>query len=466
MNRTLLIVALFAGLAQAERPADYAYGIPITPGSRDAFQRVAVPAAVYQGSVHRDLSDLRVFNADGELVPYAWVPRRAASRERPPAIALPMFPLYVDRDRRDVTGLALTVVRNAAGTTVSVNSQDAAPALDQVLGGYVLDASALDLPLVALAFALPDAPGPATMRVAIAASDDLASWRGIADATLVNLEYAGQRLRRNRVEFAPVKAKYLRLSWSPNVPPIPFGEVSGEFGERSLEAPRQWQTAAGVRVADHEGDYEYDLGGAFPVDRIALDLAAPNSILLTSLSARATPAEPWQLVASNVFYRLEQVGGDVTSPPLPVAGGERRYWLLHIDPRSGALGQAPPLRAGWLPQEIVFAARGRAPFTLAYGSHAATLGALPIATLVPGYDAAKELPANVGGARAGDPATLGGPDRLRKPADVKRWMLWTALVLGVLMLGWMAWRLSREMAKATVTPPAPDADRGPAAPPD
>ena len=111
MIRPLLLVALFAAAAHAERPADYAFGLPLTPGGPDAFQRVAVPASVYEGAVARDLADVRLFNADGELVPFAWVPRRPVPRERAPAIALPMFPLYVDRDKRDVSGLALTVVK-------------------------------------------------------------------------------------------------------------------------------------------------------------------------------------------------------------------------------------------------------------------------------------------------------------------------------------------------------------------
>jgi len=456
MIRLLLVVALFSASAQAERPADYAFGVPLTPGGADAFQRVAVPAAVYEGVVARDLADVRVFNADGELVPYAWVPRRPVPRERTAAMALPVFPLYVDRDKRDVAGLALTVVKNAAGTTVSVNTTDTEAAAGKVLGGYVLDASALEEPIVALNFALTPTAGATTMRLAIAASDDLAAWRNVAsDATLVNIEYAGQRLMRNRIEIAPTKARYLRLSWAPDRPVIEFGAVSGDFGERAVETPRQWRTAVGKPVPDHDGDFEYDLGGAFPVDRIALDLAAPNSIIPATLSARGNAAEPWQIVGSTVFYRLDQPDGNITSPPFAVTGGERRYWLLHVDPRSGATGPAPPFRAGWQANEIVFAARGRPPFTLAYGNYAATAGALPIATVVPGYDYAKGLPSGVASAQAGAPMALGGPDQLKKPPDVKRWVLWAALVLGVVVLGWMAWRLSREMATTSADEPQP-----------
>lgn len=461
MIRHLFLFVLVASSAHAEQSADYAAGMLILPAGAGPFQRVVVPAAIYEGVVRPGLADLRVFNADGELVPFAWLPRPAALRERPPAAALPHFPLYVDRGRRDVDGLALHVVRNAAGTTIDITSDDASSALGHEQGGYVLDASTLSEPLSALEFALPESAGAPTMHLRVDASDDLASWRGVAsDATLVNLEYAGRRLVRNRIEIPPTKAKFLRISWTVGRPVIEFTSVSGEFAERVVEAPRQWRDASGTPVADRTGEFEYDLGGPFPVDRIDINLAEVNSIVPAEIFARASATEQWQSVASTVFYRLREPGGDVASVPVPVAGGERRFWLLRFDPRSGASARvAPLLRAGWQPAELVFAARGSPPFTLAYGNRVAVPGALPIATLVPGYNSAKGLPPGVGAALVGQAITLGGPNRLREPPDVKRWMLWTSLAIGAVVLGWMAWRLSREMG--------PTPDRGEAdSPPD
>ena len=243
-------------------------------------------------------------------------------------------------------------------------------------------------------FTLPEAAGAATMHLRVDASDDLARWRSVVpDAMLVNLEYAGRRLVRDRVDIPPSRSKYLRLSWSVGTPVIEFTAVRGEFAERVVESPRQWRVVSGTPVADHDGEFEYDLVGAYPVDRIDVTLAEPNSIVPAQIFARASAAEPWQPVESTVFYRLREPGGEVTSAPVPVAGGARRYWLLRFDPRSGASARvAPPLRAGWQPAELVFATRGPPPFTLAYGNRLATPGALPISTLVPGYDAAKGLP--------------------------------------------------------------------------
>ena len=104
------------------------------------------------------------------------------------------------------------------------------------------------------------------------------------------------------------------------------------------------------------------------------------------------------------------------------------------------------MRAGWLPQQIVFAARGGGPFVVAYGSATTESSALPIRTLVPAYDTPEAPAIGAVTLQAGNIQALGGAARLSKPVDSKRLLLWSTLVLGVVMLGWMAWRLSRQLA--------------------
>ncbi len=144
-----------------------------------------------------------------------------------------------------------------------------------------------------------------------------------------------------------------------------------------------------------------------------------------------------------------------------IASGADRYWLVKIDQRGGGIGGGPlGLSAGWVPHRLVFASRGTGPFQLAYGSRDAKATAFPIATLVPDYKGEEELelrPAEtgvassgvaIGVARAADPQQLGGEAARRERVDWKRWTLWGSLVLGVVVLGWMALRLARQISKA------------------
>jgi hypothetical protein len=111
------------------------------------------------------------------------------------------------------------------------------------------------------------------------------------------------------------------------------------------------------------------------------------------------------------------------------------------------------LEIGWIPHEVVFAARGAGPFTLAYGMKIARPGSMPIAAVLPGYREGEPVAlktATLGEASGARPATSGFSEYLREATEsgeAKKWLLWAALVAGVLILIWMAFALLRQVGK-------------------
>jgi hypothetical protein len=125
-----------------------------------------------------------------------------------------------------------------------------------------------------------------------------------------------------------------------------------------------------------------------------------------------------------------------------------RYVRARLDPKAGGVGKTPPtLVVGWYAQPLVFAARGEAPFELAYGSRRVEPGALAIRTLVPDYVAGKPLPANVGVATLAAPPSEANRAAMREPLDATRWLLWGTLVAASVLLGYMGLRLARQMKR-------------------
>jgi hypothetical protein len=80
---------------------------------------------------------------------------------------------------------------------------------------------------------------------------------------------------------------------------------------------------------------------------------------------------------------------------------------------------------------------------------------LPIATLVPAFDE-RTTPWSLGVATPGTAPISAAGDALRKPVDVKRWLLWITLGFAMLVLAWRAIRLSRQL-NAEPTRDAPQA---------
>jgi hypothetical protein len=94
-------------------------------------------------------------------------------------------------------------------------------------------------------------------------------------------------------------------------------------------------------------------------------------------------------------------------------------------------------------REIVFAARGGGPFLLAFGNGRARSNVLAIETLVPGWGSASAP--RIATAATGSVRTLAGKAAARQRIDTKKAGLWTALFAGVALLGFMAWRLSKQL---------------------
>lgn len=456
---------LWSLLALAESPGDFAFGMRLQPDGPQPLVRVDLPAAVHAGVSRADLGDLRVFNAAGEAVPHAWLPPPPASRARPTPLPLPSFALR-GAAAAGVDGVEVRIERQGGRAVLRMNDRAAAPA-PALLLGYLIDASAVEQPLQAFALELPATADDVVARVRVEASDDLARWTTlVGEAPVLRLAAGGQRLERLRIEFAPRRAKYFRLSWAAGTPALPLVAVGGEPAVTLIEVPRQWQQVAGSADRDAAGSYRFDLGGQFPADRLRLLLPQPNSVAAVELLSRANDRDAWRRVTTATVYRLGATGQEVVSPEIAVAPNSDRYWLLRVDQRGGGLGAGvPELAAGWLTRSLVFAARGPTPFQLAFGSGSAQPTAYPITTLVPGYrigddgqpvaSASAAASLAIGQASTAAMHTLAGEGARRAGIDWQRWGLWGSLLLGVALLAWMAWRLARQLAR-----PPPDGPAG------
>ncbi|HTO50883.1 MAG TPA: DUF3999 domain-containing protein [Burkholderiales bacterium] len=463
MRRFTPFLLLMPALAAAERPQDFAYGIPLAVDGREAFYQVEVPRALYEGVVRADLGDVRVFNAAGEVVPHALRPRVTATKTPPPVEAT-LFPLRTDAPA-GIEGLDLRVEKSGDRTVVSLRTRDGKPAPGTKLVGYVVDVSGLDAIARAVVLELPANVDNVTTRVTLEASDDLRQWTTLASgASVLRLVAGGERLEQLRIELPARKAKYLRLTWPGRGMPLELAGIAVEPGETIVEAPRQWHEVPGTAVKDKPGEFEFDLGGQLPIDRLRVALPQPNTVAVIEVLARAKPADPWRPVTRTTVYRLNREGEELKSPDIATGGTADRYWLVKVDPRGGGIGGGPlALGVGWVPHRLVFAARGAAPFQLAYGSRDAKPAAYAIATLVPGYKDEATLDVRsvqpgagspavaIGAAQTSPPQPLGGEQATREQIEWKRWTLWGSLVLGVALLGLMALRLGRQMSK----PPEP-----------
>jgi hypothetical protein len=338
----LALCMLAAGGCLASIPGastqDFAYRMRVLGTGDAAAYRVTLPLAVYRKIAHTDLADLRVFNGNGEQVPFA-IERPLAQTAATTATPLSIFPL------KDASGATLDAIRvTIESGRGAINVQAGGP--DQTLpahvNSYLVDGRALQSPVAALRLEWPEDAADFAGRLRVEASDSLTDWRVITSAAPVaNLHSNGERLIEQRVELAPTKAKFWRLSLSGSTAPFILTAVSGEPAKQSVDARHESLSLAAVSAKaakNGPGELEYDLGASVPVDRINLDLPDINTVVDVEVLSRARPGDSWHSVRRGGFYRLKSEGDELRNGPVSVTPTTDRHWLLRTDPNWCGLG--------------------------------------------------------------------------------------------------------------------------------
>lgn len=422
---------------------------PVVLDHPAAFVVLPLPASSFARSEMPALADLRLLDAQGQRVPFAFLP----PAPQPPVQAAPLrlFPLPPQREGGGDAGTApLTVEIDRA----QVRVQPAAPTRrgrgrgEGVSPGWLVDLSPATAVVTALRFSW---SGPVTFAApyTLETSDNLTDWQPAGGGQLMSLQSDGGLLTQAEAPLPDRPARYVRLRWAdPLEAPVLTQALPVHAGP---EAPADEPPATLIfsptpaLPGAPAGAVCFDLGGLLPVNRVDIDPGPAPRVLPLRLEGRSDAGQPWQAVAQGVSYRIERDGQRITSPALPVTGTWRHLCVLP-DERAGAAG-ALKLTVQVHPPRLVFAQQGTAPYTLHVGAAGVNAGAMPASQLVPMLEA--ERPrfghATLGPWSEDATAVIGRAAQQRK-AMWQRGALWAVLLVGVGVLGAMVWRLARHRA--------------------
>nr|WP_262925845.1 DUF3999 domain-containing protein [Pseudomonas chlororaphis] len=442
-----LCVALSA-VAQ-DKPGDFKSQVPLTLSGEGPWYRLELPLDVQLHASQTDLRDIRVFNAAGEPQAYALARQQAQTREQQSLTEVKWFPLYSSAQAGDSTP-SVRVQSSTNGTLVEVQPATQLEAGEEVLRGWLLDASGIKAPLQQLVLDW-TSERDGFQRFSIEASDDLQHWQSWGDGQVARLSFADERIEQHEVALPGQSARYLRLLWNtPQSAPVLTSAQLQSSSTTSLPSPLVWsQPLRGT--AAKAGEYTWQLPMGLNVERVRIDLKEANTLAPATLYGRRESSLPWQTLSNGLLYRLTQNGQDVQQNELQVPGQTVQQLKLTVDERGGGLGaEAPTLAFAVRGTQLVFLARGAGPYTLALGNPSATAANLPLTTLIPDYSPQRLKAlgqAKVEGATPLPPATATSPAAaVAGGPDWKKIGLWAVLLLGVLALGGMAVSLLRKPA--------------------
>ena len=455
-------VLLAAAASAADEPA-FRYAAPITVSSPGAFVQLPLPAAAYGRSASANLADLRIVDARGERVPFAVLaPRQPEPQPTEQQRDATLYPLpakpatdgtWAAPIEVTVEGDRISVKRLAAGATTAPVAAS---------GGWLFD----------LGERQRDEPAPQSLRIAWSGpaeftaafrfdtGDDLRNWRSGGSGQLMALASPTGPLTQPTVVLGANPGRFVRLVWTDaaSAPQVSAAKViAAQHGSKVLDAPvfivaSPSAEPAGKAAADAASPrgLHFDLGGSLPITQLDLRWTSGTLVAPVRLQARDDANGPWRELGAAVFYRLERGAEVASSPPFAVTT-HARYVRVLPDPRAAALDATQTQLVVQAPlASLVFAAQGQPPYTLQAGAKVTAPSALLVATLVPSLDKERE---RFGSATLGqwsqESSVARAEQAQQQRAALRPWLLWSVLLAGVAVLGFMVWRL----AKSTRTHP-------------
>jgi hypothetical protein len=434
-----------------ETPQDYGWGRALATTEDSPWYRVNLPAEVYQQSAWPDLRDLRVFNHQGERVPFSLEAQKQAPTTANttdlrifPLSASPVEPMNSD----DVQGERVWL-RSPNGYEIKLEGER----IEGIGQSYLLAlpekaSDTMSVSQLQLGWDKPmvNWQGKASLYY----STDMREWGLLQkDAPLMDIASGSDRLTLNKINASLTMStegpRYLLLVF--DTPKLPVTLTRATVVENVQENVAENVSLVGWanRISADEAQYQWSQPQ--PLSALSIKLE-DEGVLPVELAWRATAEDKWQPLTKDVLFHLnDQVSDDIAIPGHLIQGIRLTTVNAHL---PDMLPQVSGLRES---QRLIFNAQGSGPFILAWGNKAATQAAIPLDSLIPAGLRAQHAPENLPDAVAHERIKLGGESRLSavSPADRQsQWqtlLVWGVLVLGVLALAWMALRIWRDIQK-------------------
>ncbi|MDR8398728.1 DUF3999 domain-containing protein [Paraburkholderia sp. USG1] len=428
--------------ASAVAADDFAQRFALQLDEGAAYYSVTLPAAVYAASQRGDLGDVRILNGAGESLPYSLDVPREPARTPPTLRPVHWFPLPPAAAKSAGAPPGVTIAGDGSLSATSAPPARAQHDTDLIDIGKVSQTSRVSALLVHLR------DDNYQGRVSVEASDDLRHWQPAGDAQVLKVSYNGSTLSQDRIELDGMRARYLRLRWLDGAPYVDSLDMEMQVvaAGPTQRTDRMWREGIVAHAGLKPGEYFFNTGGAYPVDRLRLNLPQPNTVAPAVVYSRTGLEAPWREVVGAMLFRLHNGAVEQSNPLVELTPDTDRQWRVVVDTRNGGLGTGTlTLAAGWRPAMLTFVVHGAAPFTLAVGNAATASAAVSRDNLLMGASAVAAT------ARLGDalsPAQAASAQAASHGQDAtRRYWLWAALLLAVGSLGAIAWRLAHRIQR-------------------
>lgn len=434
-----------------EVPNDFAFGATLNVETDAPFFRTVLSDEVYLRTAWQDLRDIRVFNEQGQPLPYSLVHYDNVLDETT-VVPMTLFSMtgQVKNERNGNERVASLTTPD--GVTVNVPLQS-----NQSVGrSYLLK--------------VPDnvdkrrSPNRLTLtwpknnknwqtQVSLYYSESAQYWNPVViNAPLMDLTSGDEKLLIDNIELGSSQryniAYYLLVfkEDKDNPPPL-IEKVEAVYFSQHRENELISLPFTGSSTGN--GQAEYYLPTPQPLQTLSILPKQTNAVLPLEVEYRSNESADWRALPKQVVYKLVNNNGEKVSST-SIELNDRLVQGIRIKAVNSSWGNdLPDVSGGRKQMMLVFNAQGNAPYLLAWGAKAAQAQSIPVESLVPASIRGGKNLASLPSAWISRHFALGGESRLQmEEQDDARWqtfLLWGVLILGVAGLSLFAFKIWQEM---------------------
>ncbi len=415
---------------------DFAYAIPIHVEKNKDLHQFFIPAAVYQHVMHANLADMRIFNANGNVVPFQI--EQQELRENSLKQKIEFLPVYADT--ANISDVSLTLIKQTSSSRTNATNEE--------LQGYLIPVEIFkDKVMHTVELQWEKDNHTWLLDVEIKQSDDLKHWTNasLQCATLVNLNYKDRVLLKNTLPVEKVNKKYVFVKWCGNVPKeFRIKNIYINFIEKSQDA-LQWMTLFPLAAVE-KNTLKYDSKGYFPIAKLNLNFADQYGALTVRFFSKDRQQSKWSYIISGFFYHIGVQDKMITSNPVHISRNTNSLWRMEIAKKKRIKPPYPELMLGWLPAKIIFSAQEESSFILAFGSNSKEIETESVG--LENFVKKTEMDsAFISQARLGQIYTLSGEKALIKKNDWLNSLLWFFLAIAVLFVFFVVYKIKSELRR-------------------
>ncbi|GAA5111164.1 DUF3999 domain-containing protein [Orbus sasakiae] len=444
-----LMVSFNALSVQTDSTDKYAYGAELyVTDNESMFSRVELDGNIYTQTVSPLLDDVRVFNRNGQTVPFSLIEvyDKQQSKQQFNMVMYPVSQTNEPARNSQQGDYAVSI----QGQNVNIKVDKLSDSLAKYSTTYLLqlpkDSNVVN-PISNLKLTFEEQAENWQAVADISYSTNLKYWEDVTTNVpiMVLNNNQDQVLKLTDISFQPY-SYYKNVTWLITLysqKKIP--KLTGVTASANNTLLSNALHPIDFTLTSSDGQNAiYTLPIAIPVKELGIALYQSRSVLPVSIFYKASSKDEQWIKLEDRIIRQTNYDDEQTR----IAVNQRLISQLKIVSLNSNFDEAPKVIAYRNKVDLVFNSANNAPFILAWGSATAKPAALSSSALLSANDSISSLPL----AYIGDPVKLAGDKALHDDGNVQssgiaNWIIWLGLIIGAGLLVILALKLLKEIKK-------------------